>query len=72
MADLPHKRLGRSVYRLRMKAGLTQEQLAEQAELSRRFLQEIEAGQKNPTINVVHRLKRALKCSWDDLLVGIG
>ena len=51
-----------------MQAGLTQDQLSERADISRRFLQEIEAGQKNPTVNVAYRLKRALKCSWDQLL----
>jgi DNA-binding XRE family transcriptional regulator len=43
--------------------------LAERAELSRRYIQEIEAGAKNPTVNTVIQLKKALHCSWDDLFV---
>jgi DNA-binding XRE family transcriptional regulator len=43
--------------------------LAEKADISRRFLQEIEAGTKNPTVNVIVRLKAALDCSWDDLFI---
>jgi transcriptional regulator with XRE-family HTH domain len=47
--------------------GLTQEQLAERADISRRYLQQIEAGEMNPTINVVTRLREALQCSWDQI-----
>ena len=67
----PNQVVGRNVGRLRNKAGLTQEELAEKAEISRGFLQEIEKGAKNPTINVITRLKRALRCTWFDLLQGI-
>jgi len=41
--------------------------LGEKADLSRRFIQEIEAGAKNPTVNTVVSLKKALQCSWNDL-----
>jgi len=50
---------------------LTQEQLAEKAEISHRYLQSIEAGKKQPSINVVVRLRYALGCSWDELFQGI-
>ena len=46
---------------------LTQEKLSEKAEISRRYLQQIEAGTMNPTVNVVVRLKHALGASWDEL-----
>jgi transcriptional regulator with XRE-family HTH domain len=67
----PTKLFGQNLYRLRNAAALTQEQLAEQADVSRRFLQEIEAGQKNPTVQVAARLRSALHCSWDTLLRGL-
>jgi transcriptional regulator with XRE-family HTH domain len=67
----PHQLLGRNVGRLRNQSGLTQQKLAEKTEISRGFLQEIEKGAKNPTMNVVTRLKRALGCSWDELLRGL-
>jgi transcriptional regulator with XRE-family HTH domain len=67
----PHQLLGRNIGRLRSQSGLTQEKLAEAAEISRGFLQEIEKGAKNPTINVVSRLRRALRCSWEELLRGL-
>jgi transcriptional regulator with XRE-family HTH domain len=64
-----HVVFGQNVCRLRTAAKLTQESLAEKADLSRRFIQEIEAGAKNPTVNTVVRLKKALACSWNDLFV---
>ena len=54
-----------------MGLSLTQEELAERGDISRRYLQQLEAGQMNPTINVVSRLRRALDCDWDDLLAGL-
>ena len=54
-----------------MAARLTQEQLAEKADISRRYLQQIEAGEMNPTINVATRLGKALRCSWNRLCEGI-
>lgn len=54
-----------------MERGVTQEKLAEGADISHRYLQSLEAGQKQPSINVVARLRLALKCSWDELLRGV-
>jgi transcriptional regulator with XRE-family HTH domain len=65
----PHVVFGQNVCRLRTAAKLTQESLAEKADLSRRFVQEIEAGSKSPTVTTVVRLKKALACSWNDLFV---
>ena len=57
--------------RLRMEKGMTQEALAEKADISHRYLQSLEAGQKQPSITVVAQLRLALKCSWDELLKGV-
>jgi transcriptional regulator with XRE-family HTH domain len=65
----PHVVFGQNLCRLRTAAKLTQESLAEKADLSRRFIQEIEAGSKNPTVNTVVSLKKALHCTWSDLFV---
>jgi transcriptional regulator with XRE-family HTH domain len=54
-----------------MEKGLTQEKLAENADVSHRYLQSLEAGKKQPSINVVARLRQALECSWDELLRGM-
>jgi len=63
----PHHRVGQNICRLRNKSVWTQEQLAEKAEISRRYLQRIESGERNPTVDILTRLRRALDCSWNDL-----
>ena len=58
---------GKNVSRLRSAAGLTQEVLAEKAEISVRYLQFVEAGRYTPTVTVAARIRNALGCSWDEL-----
>jgi DNA-binding XRE family transcriptional regulator len=57
--------------RLRTVARLTQEILAEKADISVRYLQFIEAGRYAPTVLVAARLRKALGCRWNDLLGGL-
>lgn len=52
--------IGANVYRARVRAGLTQEQLAEAAELDLRFLQRVERGKTNLSVAVVVALADAL------------
>jgi len=66
----PHKIFGKNVVKLRMKQQMTQETLAERAEISHRYLQSIEAGMKQPSVNVAVRIRSALKCTWDELFRG--
>lgn len=47
---------------------VTQEALAECADLNIRTLQKIEAGQTNILITTAMRLRVALGCPWDVLL----
>ena len=68
----PRKIFGRNVARIRTELGITQERLCEQADIDRSYLQRIENGTSNPTIEVAARLKTALACSWELLLQGIG
>ncbi|WP_299772417.1 helix-turn-helix domain-containing protein [uncultured Pseudoteredinibacter sp.] len=49
----------------------TQEGLSRKAGLSLRFLQDLEAGRKLPSIESIIRLCMALKITPDDLLVPI-
>ena len=65
-------KLGRNILRLREAKERTQEQVAEGAGVSWRYLQELEAGKgTNPSLNVLCGLKNALDCSWDELLAGM-
>jgi transcriptional regulator with XRE-family HTH domain len=71
VALLVRQILGKNVNRLRMTLELTQEDLADQAQIDRRQLQRIEAGTANPGIEMIARLRKALDCSWEDLFSGI-
>jgi len=51
-----------------MNRGMTQERLAEVVDLNPRTIQKIEAGVTNILVTTLVRIRRALKCSWDDLL----
>ena len=68
----PRALLGKNVNRLRMERGLTQDELAELAEIDRRYVERIEAGTANPGIDVICRLRQALQVSWDEMLRGLG
>jgi len=48
--------------------GMTQEQLAEFAELNIRNVQRIEAGEIDVVLSTTARIKKALGCSWQKLL----
>ena len=61
-------RFGTNVRRERNARNLTQEKLAELADLNIRTLQKIEAGELNVLITTAVRLQRALRCPWDSLL----
>ena len=54
--------------RTRVARRITQERLAELADLNIRTLQKIEAGQINILVTTVLRLQRALRCRWSELL----
>ena len=62
---------GRNVARLRSEAGLSQDKLAEKADLDRTYLSGIERGVRNPGIKIVIRLARALRVSVDQLCKGV-
>jgi transcriptional regulator with XRE-family HTH domain len=51
---------------------VTQEQLAETAGIDPRYLQKIESGKVNPSLETIGKLKSAFGCDWEDLLRGIG
>ena len=65
------KRLGLNVHKLRVEAKLTQNELCDLVEIDRSFIQRIEAGTNSPSAEVLIRLRRALKCTWDQLFHGV-
>jgi transcriptional regulator with XRE-family HTH domain len=61
-------RLGANVKRLREQLGLSQEQLAFDADMHRTYISGIERGVRNPTVTVLERLAKALQTKSADLL----
>jgi transcriptional regulator with XRE-family HTH domain len=62
------QRFGKRLQRLRTSRGLTQEQLAVTAGLSRTFLTRLELGQHDPSLSTLVRVAKALKVSVTELL----
>jgi transcriptional regulator with XRE-family HTH domain len=52
--------LGETIREERMKAGLTQEELAEKADLARNYIGNVERAEYNVTIEALARIARAL------------
>lgn len=65
------QRFGRNLQKLRKSASLSQEKLAEAADVSLRYIQMLEAGEKAPSLETVVRLRQALGCGFEDLLAGL-
>lgn len=53
---------GKVLRQRRKAAGLTQEELAHEAEIQRNYVSLIERGINQPTITVIFKLAQALKC----------
>jgi transcriptional regulator with XRE-family HTH domain len=62
------KTFGANVRRERSARNLTQDTLAELANISTRNLQKVEAGQLNILLTTTIRIQLALRCSWKRLM----
>lgn len=62
------KVFGANVRRERLRKGLTQDELAEKADIATRNLQKIEAGEINLLMTTVFRIGLALNCPWKRLM----
>jgi transcriptional regulator with XRE-family HTH domain len=61
---------GANVRRERARRGMTQEELAEKAEIATRNLQKVEAGEINILLTTTLRIQLGLGCSWKRLMPG--
>jgi transcriptional regulator with XRE-family HTH domain len=59
---------GSNVRRERIAREITQEKLAELADLNIRTVQKIESGELNVLITTAIRIQRSLGCKWERLL----
>jgi transcriptional regulator with XRE-family HTH domain len=58
------RQFGRKLRALREAAGMTQAALANQAGITREYVNKLEGGQYDPTLGVVQRLAKALGVEW--------
>ena len=63
--------LGRNIARLRQAAGQSQDYLAEQLEVTPRYLRKLESGMHAPSLPVLLSIRRALAADWADLFRGL-
>lgn len=57
----PRERVAAKVKALRERRGLTQEQLAEKAGISRTYLARLETARQDPTLSTLEKLAKALR-----------
>jgi transcriptional regulator with XRE-family HTH domain len=61
-------RVGVNLQRLRREKGLSQEELADRAQIHQTYLSGVERGRRNPTITVLQRIAEALEADITDLV----
>jgi len=63
--------IGKRIQELRKRQGLSQEQIAEKAEISSNYLSRIECGKENPTLDMLIKLASALNVEiWAMFITG--
>jgi transcriptional regulator with XRE-family HTH domain len=63
-----HHLFGRAVREARARRGLSQEQLAEAADMHRNYVGAIERGEINPTLRILLKLRRGLGLRLSELI----
>ena len=71
LSQTDRNQLGRNIAKYRARMSFNQEELAERAAITPRFLQKIEAGEFAGSLPVLKRIKRELKTDWNKLLAGL-
>ena len=62
------RRFGLAVKNMRLKREMTQQQLADACGLDIGYIGQIERGQRNPTLGVMHSIASVLRTKMSDLL----
>lgn len=68
-AKSPNEIVALNVRRLRTERGISQDELADLAQLHRTYVGAIERGERNITLDTLERLAKALGCSCAQLLI---
>ena len=66
------KQFGRALKRWRYKVGISQEELAWRASLHRTYVSDIERGERNPSLESIEKLAKALNLSFSTLFQPLG
>jgi len=66
------KAFGKKMYMLRIELKLSQEQVAERAQLDRTYISSVERGQRNISLLNICKLAAALEVSPESLLENLG
>jgi len=61
-------RFGKNVRFYRLALGISQEELAHEADSNRTYISDLERGTRNPSLEVIERIAKALNVSMGDLL----
>ena len=67
---MSREEIGNRIKKLRECRNFTREELAEKAEISSKFLYEVEKGRKGLSADTLLKLSRTLSCSCDYILTG--
>ncbi|PSB28670.1 helix-turn-helix domain-containing protein [Chlorogloea sp. CCALA 695] len=67
-----NQRFGKAIRRRRRELDLSQEKLAERAELHRTYISSIERGKLNPSLENIDKLAKALEISISALFANYG
>lgn len=62
------KRVGLNVQALRREAGYSQEELAARADMHQTYLSGVERGVRNPSVEVLERIAKALRVDIAELM----
>jgi transcriptional regulator with XRE-family HTH domain len=62
------RQFGLEIKRRRTEMGITQEEFADRSGLHRTYISGIERGGRNPTIDIVFEIARALACDPADIM----
>jgi len=62
---------GRTLRKLRLARGLTQEQLGFEASLRRTYISSLELGEKDPSLQTIHKLSLALNLPISKLMLEV-
>ena len=66
-----NNQLGARIRYLRQQKNLSMEDLALEAEINRNYLCDLERGSRNPTVNVLNKIAKALDINLSTLFEGI-